>query len=856
LILQIKAKKTLFRLRFLKIKINKLLKMISTMIMNKKNLWIFIILVLSGISAQGQYLKSYDKDFVYQSDTCRITLKFGGAKFLTFADFIPTISAQYMVGNGALCTIKVIDDSTLVFKIPPISWSMVHSYFNLSLSGIDQYFVTHKLVDKLLFKELLYIPNSQIYCLPSNNIFDLDSIGSYAMLTLNGRGTHFLEPETEFGYEKALEGAKFTKIDSVLVVSDTLAYLFFPKPKENIVANYGIQYRNKKDGPRISFSSITFKNTMFGEGKIKMEFTASPYRISKIPTVQSAMEVKLIENDYFNPDTLSRLIKPSIQIAENKGEILPMVYVTDSMVFDSFMLGGIYKKRAKFYYNIPIEQKLASGEYDIVFNHSQLSSVRLPAQIGIIRPQPELYKKGFTTPGRNFQIDILFKPLNANLDTNGIDFVFANNPHVKIDSVKEYNQHYFLYGHADTLALSGNFNLHIRQANRPEIFMEDALRISQSLAVLVRFYPHNRLLPGRIDSSKYLTTDFFAGIKLEGKMPNIRFLKDGNLFPNISVTAAPDFNSNFLVYFQVDSTVLPGYYDAEVFDTLTNKWWLQKEAVYVMGSVRAKQISPNVIAASGVDYRQFTCWFEGSHFTQAKDIRAGESYTAFTVINDTCLTFKGINGIPAFYNDVDGYIGNDFTMTVVPEPSLTQFTPNWIAKGTKKKYTLHADASSWSAFPDHIIAHFERESEIEQNLIVSNYSVVNDTTLEIDVEATDSIKPGFYDLLLYQTKNFLWLKKANALNAITTSLNPIKNTAIALPQIYPNPSNGMLQGEFSNAQFSKLEILSLEGKLLYSEALTGKHFLLNLQGILPASGIYLLQLSGTQNFTQKIIFNP
>jgi hypothetical protein len=275
-----------------------------------------------------------------------------------------------------------------------------------------------------------------------------------------------------------------------------------------------------------------------------------------------------------------------------------------------------------------------------------------------------------------------------------------------------------------------------------------------------------------------------------------------------------------------------------------------------MGSVRAKQISPNVIAASGVDYRQFTCWFKGSHFTQAKDIRAGESYTAFTVINDTCITFKGINGIPAFYNDVDGYIGNDFTMTVVPEPSLTQFTPNWIAKGNKMKYTLHADASSWIAIPNNIIAHFERESEIEQNLIVSNYSVVNDTTLEMDVEASDSIKPGFYDLVLSQTKNFLWLKKDNALNAITTSLNPIKNSSIAWPKIYPNPSNGMLQGEFANSQFSKLEILSLEGKLLYSEALTGKHFLLNLQGILPASGIYLLQLSGTQNFTQKIIFNP
>jgi hypothetical protein len=293
-----------------------------------------------------------------------------------------------------------------------------------------------------------------------------------------------------------------------------------------------------------------------------------------------------------------------------------------------------------------------------------------------------------------------------------------------------------------------------------------------------------------------------------------------------------------------------------VFDSISNKWWLQKEAVYVMGSVRAKHISPNVVATSGIGFRQFTCWFKGSHFTQAKDIKAGDYFIDFSVINDTCITFKGITGVPAFYNEVDGYIGNDFNMTIVFKPSLTQFAPNWIAKGTKMQFTLNADASSWSDFPENLVVYFERENIFEQNLKVSNYEVINDTTLLVDVEASDILELGLYDLVLYQTGNFLKINKYNALNAVATSLNPIKESANLKPQIYPNPSSGNLEGNFAKALFSKLEILSIEGKVLYMDHLQSPHFSIELQDILPSSGIYFLRLSGAQNYTQKIFFNP
>jgi hypothetical protein len=65
-----------------------------------------------------------------------------------------------------------------------------------------------------------------------------------------------------------------------------------------------------------------------------------------------------------------------------------------------------------------------------------------------------------------------------------------------------------------------------------------------------------------------------------------------------------------------------------------------------------------------------------------------------------------------------------------------------------------------------------------------------------------------------------------------------------------------LEGNFAKALFSKLEILSIEGKVLYMDHLQSPHFSIELQDILPSSGIYFLRLSGAQNYTQKIFFNP
>jgi hypothetical protein len=65
-----------------------------------------------------------------------------------------------------------------------------------------------------------------------------------------------------------------------------------------------------------------------------------------------------------------------------------------------------------------------------------------------------------------------------------------------------------------------------------------------------------------------------------------------------------------------------------------------------------------------------------------------------------------------------------------------------------------------------------------------------------------------------------------------------------------------LQVEFAAGLFSAKEIRSLDAKILYSENLSASKFVLNLQSILPAAGIYFLYLKGAQNYTTKIIFNP
>jgi hypothetical protein len=58
--------------------------------MKHKIFYFFAFMLYFVAPSKAQYLKNYDKDFVYSGDTCIITFTFGNAKFLSFGQLSGT----------------------------------------------------------------------------------------------------------------------------------------------------------------------------------------------------------------------------------------------------------------------------------------------------------------------------------------------------------------------------------------------------------------------------------------------------------------------------------------------------------------------------------------------------------------------------------------------------------------------------------------------------------------------------------------------------------------------------------------------------------------------------------------------
>jgi hypothetical protein len=106
------------------------------------------------------------------------------------------------------------------------------------------------LVQNLPINLLVYKPANRITCLNSYTVFLVDTLDSFVRVSLTSRSSHFLEPNTQFGYNKKQFDGEFIRIESVQVFTDTFAFVYLPKPKENVSGTYTLQYRNKKDGPQ------------------------------------------------------------------------------------------------------------------------------------------------------------------------------------------------------------------------------------------------------------------------------------------------------------------------------------------------------------------------------------------------------------------------------------------------------------------------------------------------------------------------------------------------------------------------------------------------------------------------------
>jgi hypothetical protein len=830
---------------------------------NFKYLLICVLLCSFTIkNLKAQYLKGMSRDWVLdlglRPDTCEIFFYFGNAEFTKYNFTSTTLyDSNYKSIEGY--ELKLVNDSTLRLKFPAIFSEPKANWL------LGKFYVRD---EKDNYRE---IGNYQIQILrkdnsisarinnPINSI-NTDTLIDFVKLEIVGINTHFLEPNTTFHY--AIENQfGSNNFDSVSVISNELAYLYLPIKSTHLIGTYKIYYTNKRD---LTVNPIAIRLETEAYKVSKMRIVANP-PVSKYynqGAANASLYLELPQTEAFNPDTILLHLKGQIQLAHSHGASLPIFFESDSVLLDTGYWPWI-PPTLKLYYNFKLPYQLPSGNYDLIFTHPQLPQARLLQPINIHRPNIHPFFVIF--PGWPFKLNFSLKPKPSELAA--IQFVFEANAGLYVDSIKfqllgKDTTGIVVFGHSDSSTQDGQYDLHILQPNNYPIYLNDAIRVVSSLPQNIKFISNHLLNIGRIDSSKRILSPNLPSLINTNKtyLAPVRFLRNGTIDTSISIKAHPNFRSYGTVVFNVDSLATPGHYDAEIFDTLNQKWHLQKEAIYVMNTIsRAVEISPKTVAYDGGgETRLYTCWFKNTHFSQAKEIRLGSYYHSPVVVNDTCLQFRGGNADPVFYNEIDGYIGNDFIMDVVYSPSITLFSPNWIAKGSRTKFTIHSDASNWTYFKE-IQFHFRKNYIYETKLKTVSYTVINDTMLEFEVEAGDSLT-GPYDLRIdqYPPNSFSGetIELKEALKVVPVGINEHIKGPNSLPKLNPNPNNGKFEITANNNLFQSYEIIDILGKPIASGSLDQNKNQLDLSQELKQPGIYFIKLSGEKTITLKFIFNP
>jgi hypothetical protein len=815
-----------------------------------------------GLNLQAQYLKGANKDWVVYTgkigDTCEVFYYFGNSKLNSYTSISVTIYDDSYRYSNYQYELKVINDSTASLKLPMNiivdQTKYLHGQFYITDEKLNGRYIGKFQIDILRKDHSInafikdYFPKKVI----------TDTFIDFVRLEIIGEKTHFLEPNTTFYYSIVNQFISHV-FDSVQIISNELAFVYLPIKSINLIGLYHIYYTNKRD-LSVSPKIVSVETKSFGAGKLSIQTTPYLTKHYTEETASGSLLIELPKTDEFNPDSILLHLKGNIQLAHSNGHALPINFETDSIIFDT---GGYIPwwstPRLKLYFRYNLPYYLPTGNYDLIFTHPQIPEARLAQPINLHRPTINQFVNIF--PGWPFHFTLKLKPTPSELSNT--QFIFEPNAGLHFDSVKYdiYSKDTVrikVYGHSDSITKDGNYDLQILQPLKHPILLDNGIRVKSNLPQNLKFISDIRLNIGREDSSKRVNSRNLPKLVNYKYLAPIQFTRNGIIEPKITIKP----HQNYLLYntvtFNVDSAVLPGYYDGEIYDTLQQKWFTQKEAIYVMNNfARAIEISPKIIAfTGGGQTRLYTCWFKNSNFSKANEIRLGSTFHSVEVINDTCIQFRGGNGQPAFYNDIDGFIGNDFAMNVVNSPTITTFTPNWMAKSSKSKFTIKADATNW-IYLSHIQFYFRKNFVYEDKLKVISYTIINDTLLELELEAGDSLT-GTYDLIVYQypqnslNGETIYLNKALKLVPVGLSENILGNHK--LPILFPNPNKGIFEINKNGHSFDMFDILDFQGRKLYSGSLNEDK--IDISPYLHQAGLYLIRLKGIQTITLKFDFRP
>ncbi|MDP1725379.1 MAG: hypothetical protein Q8M15_01245 [Bacteroidota bacterium] len=796
-------------------------------------------------------MKNYYPGMVYEKDTTEFTMEFSSAKLSLYQKLeLILISNTGNFSQSVFC--KIVNDSTLKAFLPTPDTQKIGSSFKLSLNVIDE----HDDFRYLMYNQPINIIrrnfNNQVHISLDSQYRFNNNAPDWVKIGVRGFNTHFLNPETQFAYHRNyFSSASVRQIDSFNIINDTFAYVYLPSPRNHGYVTYAIKFRNYQDGILpYSNGSVIFCN------EINPFYDAFVYLQEPLTKNDTniLLTVRLRDTDSFNLDSINRNLKPVIKLTYHNQKNVIAQFSLDTMTFDTFILLGKSSQRSlSFLFKISLPQDLVPDFGDVLFQHPQLEDLWFPDLLAFNNISPEIKFPVANFPGKKFSLE--FSDKGHVLDSGQFSISFQQSgqtvTNISTDSIRYFQDHSFiLYGRSDSNAL-GAYDIRILKNSGYSYMLTRCLIVNPQFPFLLKIYSGNKFLPEKIDSSLDIRSEYLPGFFPFG-LNQFQILRNQQVVGGIQLILPPA-NSPLFAGIKIDSGVSSGWYDLKFFDTTDSRYYIQKDFIYVYSTSRAVKISPEKYAVYGVGNKEFTVWFKNTHFIKARDIRI-TGYSDIQVLNDTLLKMNGRGADPVIFNEVDSFVACTFTRIPQEFPLLTHVSPNWVAPATKVTFTIKADVSTWSLFPNDVDVSFRRDLLYVPDIFVTGNTVLNDTTIVVEAIVSDTVKSGYYQLLVFQRDVYASMLLDSAVRAVPVGLDAISIQKKNQIEVYPVPSNGVLQIKFNESNCRRLQILSVLGELVREIPIREPGLLLNLDDLLPCNGIYLLHFEGEQSQFHKIIY--
>ena len=796
--------------------------------------FLLIICFFLSIQVKAQVLKSCRPSQINPNDSNTLLFEFKNAHFTRYQN-------PYLIYSKSYCEAKILNDSCLLFVLPPFDTSTNDTLFDIKISCSDASWNPLILNYPKLLKRIDEL--KQYIELDSNSSFQ--QTPNKLLLKIKGKSSHFNQSKNNIQLISNKSLGVNEEADSIIIIHDSLLYAQFNLSAHFEKGLYQIRLSNSIDGILKTKQPIQLGSSDF---TLLLNNNSLIQKGDSISFHLMYHESKVGPRLNWNAHTELHVVHSELQTLQLK--LVPTSHFIDSSSNTIF-------HQLSFKNRLPL--KMPTGIMDLRLTYDSFGTIYFNKRFSVFHDKPYIAGNLKSMPGRGFSFYVSFLDIKNLPDSFGFKFHKNNiiSSEVLIDSFTVLGSGYVqLYGHSNEQA-NGQYQLVINTK-------EDVYKYDDFMSISTYFPFAFQLNPTHYyqnEDSAYIMvkSEYYSIFDYVNNLNNYQFEKDGQSIAGMTlVPYTADPGHNFKIF--IPRGLSKGWYDLKFYNTILQKWEMQKNACYIYGDARGIAINKQKIAANGTGPIRIQMRFSGTHFTQASTSLMNYNDDV-KIIHDSLVEFPFSapeNSLPGYmgftaYNDVDGYIPCFPLIEVFTYPKIVALNPSSGKAGDTLDVWVHTDMTTFTQFQNDVSPVFRKNDQFESRMNILKREIINDTLLKVKVFISSDMPAGKIDFGIFQNQSFVYYQLTDAFevkNAGNGIKKEISSTSI---EIYPNPTSGLLVIDNKKEDFKLYKIFNLKGELLFEGHLDRGNNQVYISKETIGQQLFILQLIGDQSFFQKII---